>query len=153
MSETGAHYPAGRSPDGKFLFALNKPSNQPISILLGLDTTTRTVRELFRVDAADAFNHNGGLTYAPDGRAVIATVPNRNGQQDIWWIPVDGRKPHKIALTTPQIAENIIAIHPNGRRIAFLAGRPVEQTVRLLPWYRYIGQPADFRLRELPAER
>lgn len=137
-------YPAGRSPDGRYLLAQN--FGQGASLLLAYDTKTDTVRELLRVEQRDAFNHNGGLSYTSDSRAVIATVRNPANAQDIWWIPLDGRKPHKIDITVADIAENTIAIHPNGRQIAFAAGRPLSQTMRMLPAPAYIGQPADFRL-------
>ena len=145
MSETGRnHYPAGRSPDGRFLFAITE--GQPTSSLLAYDTTSDTVRELLRVEQKDAFNHNGGLTYTADSRAIVATARNANGQQDIWWVPLDERRPHIVETGIAQIAENTIAIAPDGRAMAFLAGRHLQQTMPMLPRPHYIGQPADFKL-------
>jgi hypothetical protein len=43
----------------------------------------------------------------------------------LWWIPVDGRAPHRVDLGVDTLVDSPIAIHPDGQRIAFVAGDPV----------------------------
>jgi hypothetical protein len=118
--------------------------------LLALDTKTGQVREIHRALGTEAFNHKGDLQWTPDSRAIIttiATVYHADGnEQELWWIPIDGRPAHKIDVGTTLIGEDPIAIHPDGRRIAFVAGRPFNA---LLPFDlrpTAVGSPVELRI-------
>jgi Tol biopolymer transport system component len=141
-------YPASGSPDGRFL--LNTIVGDP-SRLVAYDTTTAEVREIFRARGTQAFNHYGDLQWTPDSRAIVTTVATTmhatgTNEQEIWWIPIDGRDPRRIDVGTTQIGENPIAIHPDGRQLAFVAGRPFPAvwTANVRP--QALGAPLELRL-------
>jgi Tol biopolymer transport system component len=140
-------YPASGSPDGRFL--LNTIVGDP-SRLVAYDTTTAEVREIFRPPGTQAFNHYGDLQWTPDSRAIITTVATKmhaaGNEQGIWWIPIDGRAPRRIDVGTTQIGENPIAIHPDGTRIAFVAGRPFPAVWPLYVGPRGVGSPLELRV-------
>jgi hypothetical protein len=115
------------------------------------DTTTAEVREIFRARGTQAFNHYGDLQWTPDSRAIVTTVATTmhatgTNEQEIWWIPIDGRDPRRIDVGTTQIGENPIAIHPDGRQLAFVAGRPFPAvwTANVRP--QALGAPLELRL-------
>jgi hypothetical protein len=120
------------------------------SRLLAYDRTTGEVREIFRAPGNQAFNHYGDLQWTPDSRAIITTVatvmhPTGN-EQEIWWVPIDGRAPRKIDVGTTLIGENPIAVHPDGTRIAFVAGRPFPGVWTGNVGPRAAGSPIELRL-------
>lgn len=141
-------YPAGRSPDGRYLLAMvvGDPSR-----IMAYDTTTADAREIFRARGRQAFNHYGDLQWMPDSRGIVTTVattmhPTGTNEQEIWWIPIDGRAPRRIDVGTTQIGENPIAIHPDGTRIAFVAGRPFPAVWTGNVGPRNAGSPLELRL-------
>ena len=142
-------YPAGRSPDGRFLLA---EINGDPARLLEYDTTTAEVKEIFRTPGEQAFNHYGDIAWMSDSRAVITTVATTlhddGNEQELWWIPVDGRTPHKIDVGTTKIGENPIAIRPDGVQIAFVAGRPFNGVMPFDLRPEAVGSPVELRLLE-----
>lgn len=119
----------GRSPDGRYRLAIHNDLKTTPSVLFAYDTATRQEREVFRAERPNAFNYEDGLQWMPDGRAVIVNMrgaaPNAF---ELWWIPVDGRQPRRIDVGVENLTNNAIAVHPDGRQVAFLAGDPVPST-------------------------
>jgi Tol biopolymer transport system component len=138
-------YPASRSPDGRFLLAMVYGDAQ--TTLFAYDSTTSEVRQILRVNQPAALNHYGDLRWMPDGRAVVGTLRNATlDDQEIWWIPVDGRPATKIEVGVAPIGETAIAIHPNGREIAFVGGYPIAATMPLSRGPRDVGAGVEFRV-------
>ena len=140
-------YPAGRSPDGRYLLAMVYKSDLPTT-LYAYDTQDAQVRDIFRVNEPAALNHYGDLRWLPDGRSVVGSVKNAKGVQELWWIPVDGRAAKKLEVGVPVISEIAVAVHPSGREIAFVAGAPVPPTASLLAGPRDVGARTELRLIE-----
>jgi Tol biopolymer transport system component len=119
----------GRSPDGRYRLAIHDDLRKKPSVLFAYDTVTGRESEAFRVDQPNAFNYEDGLQWMPDGRAVIVNVRGAAlNAFELWWIPVDGRQPRRIDLGVDNLINNALAVHPDGRQVAFLAGDPVAST-------------------------
>jgi len=73
-------------------------------------------REVFRLPDGDI----GGLAWTPDGAFLVFAAGER-----LWRIPVRGGKPQDLGVETGRAAE--FSLHPDGRRIAFTAGRTQSQ--------------------------
>ncbi len=114
------------SPNGRYY--LSTTCQAPPSILRAFDAETSRTWELLRVEGSrEAFNHNGDLRWTPDSRAVITTVRTADGPTELWWIPVDGREPHRLELQGFRPTTDALAIRPDGRQIAFVVNpRPAE---------------------------
>lgn len=140
-------WPAGRSPDGRYLLARVADAT---SRLLAQDTKTGDVRDVYRVAGGEAFNHNGDLQWTPDSRAIITTIAtvyhDDGNEQELWWIPIDGRPAHKIDVGTTLIGEDPIAIHPDGHRIAFVAGWPFNAQLPFDVRPAAVGSPVELRI-------
>jgi Tol biopolymer transport system component len=64
-----------------------------------LDLTTGTSRTLTDLPVEGSIY---SIDWTPDSRAVV--VPRQvNGESSMWFVPIDGRPPHKIAIDLPQI--------------------------------------------------
>ena len=113
-----------RSPDGKQLaFTTNgeKPELVVVAVAGGAP------RQL--VHTTDSASRLSLLGWTPDSRNIIVSTAQRVGLRDIdrelWRIPIDGGERSK--LSSPEIQGDQIrfhiALHPDGRRIAFTASR------------------------------
>ena len=82
------------------------------------------VRELLRLDESLMPVSFGTIAWAPDGRSVLFVRPTSPGSSktELWQIPLQGGEPRKLEL----VAENMhdLSVHPDGRHIAFTAGKP-----------------------------
>jgi hypothetical protein len=144
---------AGRSPDGRYILGIQ--DREPVTALFALDTLTGRVRKVFESPYRDALNHYGDLPWMPDSQAVVANVRGpRADEQTIWWIPVDGREPRKFNLRIPGLADSAIAVHPDGKHIAVVAGHWVPLSLGLTPDPGLTGSPIEYRiLTNIVAER
>lgn len=128
---------AFRSPDRKLRLAV-----QPAAVLVE-DAATGESREVFRAPHPNAFDGADSVRWTPDSRALLAKVAgDAPNERELWWIPVDGRPAHKVALGRTDIVDTGIAIHPDGTHIAFVAGDPiVSKTAEVkteLRWLRHV---------------
>jgi hypothetical protein len=111
----------GRSPDGRYLLAMT--DGQPTTTLFAWDTVTGETRTVFEVDRDNGFNHEDGLRWMPDSRAFIVNTRGAgDNERALWWVPLDGRPPHALDVGRDDVFNRSIAIHPDGRQIAFYAG-------------------------------
>jgi Tol biopolymer transport system component len=129
--EVAAGYRLGptmaRSPDGRFLLNARSTSDPaPRSIIAAHDTTTKQVRDVFKVDVLDAFNPEDGLQWLPDSSAFVVNAAGaKENERVLWWVPMDGRTPHILDVGRTDLVNSAIAIHPDGQQIAFVAGDPI----------------------------
>jgi Tol biopolymer transport system component len=75
------------------------------------------------------------LIWTPDSRAVVifrpGDTPGDNGA--LWVVPLDGSSPRKLAIDLPLgQGRGGAALHPDGRRIAFVVGAARSSEIRLL---------------------
>ena len=136
---TGRYNALGRSPDGRYLVTWT--STPTGSTLFAYDTTTRQTREVFRRDLPEAFTYEAGVQWMPDSSAMLVnTRAGKSNERELWWVPIDSRTPHAIDVGTKELVTNAIAVHPDGRQIAFLTGRPVAA--------KTVMRQTEFRLLE-----
>jgi Tol biopolymer transport system component len=138
--------PLGRSPDHRFLLAAEDGTSP--SRLLVYDTITNGIREVFAAQPARAFDIDDGVQWTPDSRAIVANVREGQGTRRLWWIPVDGGNPYPLDLGVPNVSDSAIAIHPDGRQLAFLAGDPIWHSLPLKVDPNFMGPNLEFRLLE-----
>jgi Tol biopolymer transport system component len=96
------------------------------SIIKVIPSMGGEVRELLREDEDKslipiAF---GSMAWASDGRSLLfvrSTTPG-GSKTELWQMPLQGGEPRKLEL----VAENMhdLSVHPDGRHIAFTAGKP-----------------------------
>jgi len=107
------------SPDGRFLLA-SPWSDDRIGELRLVPTAGGESRVLYSVS-------EGGLPWAnwtPDGKHVVVRHVGK-GHDDVLLIPVDGGAPTRLDL--PGAKWGWIAVHPDGQRIAYMAGEQEEE--------------------------
>ena len=93
------------SPDGSRLALLEGGA------LLVMPAAGGPVRESAKVS-----EEVSGLGWSPDGKHVVVS-----GAKDVWQIPVESGSPRKLEL--PADSQGAARLHPDGRRIAFAAGK------------------------------
>ena len=119
-------YAMGRSPDRRFLLAINFDRRKVPTRLFAYDVAIAQMRELFSIDRGAAFNYEDGLQWMPDSRALVANIRGvKRNQFDLWWIPLDGRPPHQLDIGVRNLVNRAIAVHPDGRQVSFSAGDPI----------------------------
>jgi Tol biopolymer transport system component len=129
-SASGVHYSdAGPnnlalSADGRWL-AFGLGSDVRSGVLMVMPAAGGEPRELLRL--RDGQGLLKGIEWAPDGRHLLFTkgpggfiIPGFT--EELWRISVDGGEPQKVGLATQD--RGTLAIHPDGRQIAFTAGGP-----------------------------
>jgi len=121
------------SPDGASLAITVDDQATRSSVLKIVPVAGGAGRELLRAPGSGVFTL--GLAWTADGRHVLFTKLDRNNDaRDLWWVPVAGGEPHKLGLTIDGLSE--IRTHPDGRRIAFTAGKysaEIWETRNLVP--------------------
>jgi Tol biopolymer transport system component len=107
------------SPDGRFLLA-SPWSEDRIGELRLVPTGGGEARVVYSVS-------EGGLPWAnwtPDGKHILVKHVGK-GHDDVLLVPVDGGAPQKLDL--PGAKWGWLAMHPDGKRIAYLAGQQEEE--------------------------
>jgi Tol biopolymer transport system component len=66
----------------------------------------------------------GTLAWTPDGRSVLFARKINSGslKTELWLVPIQGGEPRKLELTAENMRD--LSVHPDGRHIAFTAGKP-----------------------------
>ena len=87
-------------------------------------------RELVHTPLPEQITSGLGIVWTPDGRDLIygrGTFEGRYfedgewGTIELWRVAADGGEPRKIGVTVKRMSQ--LSIHPDGRRLAFSAGR------------------------------
>jgi Tol biopolymer transport system component len=63
----------------------------------------------------------GPMTWTPDSRSVLYSVRGSDPESPLWEVPLDGGAPRKLDVTLQ--SPGSVRFHPDGRRIAFVAGK------------------------------
>ena len=129
------------SPDGKFVAGYKV---RPESVVWVAAIADKTVREVFKTAEPNALATNS-LTWTPDSRAVVVNrwVKQEN-RRELWVAPLDGA-PRKLNINDVRVTGEAIAIHPDGRRVAFVAGPPPTIEIRAIENVIPVGRTAKKR--------
>ena len=109
------------SPDGQWLAFGDR------RVVMVIPSTGGEARELVRLQQGGEEGSVSGLEWARDGRYLLLSIGEDSGESfgvtpELWRIPAEGGEPEKVGLRTHEWAT--VAIHPDGRQIAFTAGEP-----------------------------
>ena len=99
------------SPNGRYQLRAIVDANTRIQLLVDL-STGGSERELMRYPLSE---QTGLVMWAPDSNSILF-----RRDQDLWWIPFDGRSPRKLDIQidfSRPLSE--IVVHPDGQRVAF----------------------------------
>ncbi len=110
------------SPNGKYLaFGSPVDENQWMALRL-LPAAGGELRELRRFQQSETAG-SYEISWSPDGgNLLFVRRTGKDGIPELWRIPVAGGEPRRTGLSVEGL--NIVAPHPDGRRIAFDVGNP-----------------------------
>jgi len=107
------------SPDGRWLAFGDR------RVLMVVASSGGEPRELMQLEAEEKGSFSG-LEWAADGRHLLFSIgDSTTTTPELWRISVAGGKPEKTGLATQSWAT--LAVHPDGRQIAFSAGEPKQE--------------------------
>jgi len=113
------------SPDGKYLSFVAEQLEQETEFLKVLPVEGGTPRDLYTIKGIDNWTMFHHYAWVPNSKQILIFKYVRSGKKtngDLWRISLDGTEPKKmstIALESP----GFLAVHPDGKSIAFLAGQ------------------------------
>ncbi|MEX2273378.1 MAG: hypothetical protein WD690_18050 [Vicinamibacterales bacterium] len=119
------------SPDGRLVAGY---SPDPESVLHVVTSDGATHREVYRRKRPFAFSFDA-LAWTPDSRALLMNVSGDtdDAPRELWVVPVEeGRRPVRLDLGLKNILNDGIAIHPDGRQIAFSVAKPLKREIRVV---------------------
>ena len=107
------------SPDGRWLAAGGIDPGTKTSVLRLVEVAAGKSRELLRVADPGAFTW--ALAWTPDGRHVLFTRGS-GYSRGLWRVAVESGETQDLGVAMD--GPNEIRVHPDGRQIAFGAGKP-----------------------------
>ena len=113
------------SPDGRWVVFRFFDQTTDLVVVKMIPSAGGALRELIRLEKGENIPGFGPLVWSPDGSQILFTKGGTSPQGmrfELWRVPAEGGKPHKTDLAMDGLRE--VRIHPDGRRIAFSAGRP-----------------------------
>ena len=115
---------AALSRDGKHLaFVVTESGESGPRVLQVMPAAGGETRELLREDRPLM---RRPVVWAPDGQSLLFTrQPAGNAKAELWLISVQGGAPRKLDLAAEGMREP--SIHPDGRHIAYTAGRNISE--------------------------
>ena len=131
------------SPDGRYVVAVTRAAQEENGVAVWIASLAdRSARQLLAVPGRQCclplIAHNA-LTWTADSQSVLI---NRAGEKPddnraIWMVPIDGSSPRRLGIDLPLPREGFAphetpALHPDGKRIAFVVGRARTREIRLL---------------------
>jgi Tol biopolymer transport system component len=110
------------SHDGRQLaFSVSESGSKIINVMPAVGGEAH---ELLRGDKSPMPFASGTMVWASDGRSLLfvrSTSPG-GSKTELWQIPLQGGEPRKLELTADNMRD--LSVHPDGRHIAFTAGKP-----------------------------
>jgi len=112
------------SPDGQRL--VFRSYDKPDTTLKTMLVSGGDIREIVRVKNPEWIPGYSGLAWTPDGRFVLYLTARQDPQgvekTELWRVQVETRECKSFGLTMDRMRN--IALHPDGKRIAFDSGQP-----------------------------
>jgi len=121
----GAYGPISLSPDGQWIATGRSAEGSTPAAVVALSVSTGQVRELMRLEPGQALN-NVAMPWSRDSRIVVARKMLGGGKSELWLAAIDGSAPRKLDFDANRIREaapGIMRLHPDGRRLAYVAGK------------------------------
>jgi Tol biopolymer transport system component len=123
LAKGSSNYAGGLalSRDGRQLaFEVHESGSKIIKVL---PAAGGEARELLRGDGSLMPPGFGTIAWTPDGRSVLFARRTGPGspKTELWSVPVQGGEPRKLELTAENMRD--LSVHPDGRHIAYTAGR------------------------------
>jgi Tol biopolymer transport system component len=120
------HWPFELSPDGERLAIVTSDEQWAKDFVVAIKVRGLSGAGTKEVARMAPRENVTSLAWTPDGKRLVYTkaLPNTNqgveGPTEVWATEVDSGQSVKLKFSLPHIRD--IAIHPDGRQIAFLAG-------------------------------
>jgi Tol biopolymer transport system component len=119
----------GISPDGRYVAAF---SVRPQSTLYVIEIATRRARALLHRQRPGVIGRNGGVQWTADSRGLVVNLGADSGvAREMWFVPLQGDA-KRLDIGVDDLVASAIAVHPDGQRIAFVAGQPTAIEIRQL---------------------
>lgn len=107
------------SPDGRWLVVAEDDRSSKTSVLKLVKIGQGLVRELARSSTSGGFSNN--FRWSPDGRHVFYIKgPPNSPRTELWRISVESAESQRLGVVVDGARH--LAVHPDGRRVAFSAG-------------------------------
>jgi Tol biopolymer transport system component len=130
------------SPDRRHV-AVFTGSGFASSALWVVSLETKSASELLRIDGNPIPLAGSAISWTADSRALLINRPEgqaATARRSLWVVRIDGSAPVKLAIDLP-IQNLLPAVHPDGRRIAFVSGGAPAREARLIE--NLLVRPAD----------
>jgi Tol biopolymer transport system component len=117
------------SPDGRQVAFTWDVGGQKKGCLKVIPATGGEPRELFCTDESSVFHQT--VRWTPDGRHIVFGLAKPSGDLahhltvELWRIAAEGGQPQKLGLGMDFL--QFLAVHPDGRRVAFTVGQPAAE--------------------------
>ena len=112
------------SPDGRWIAVLKVDTITRASSGLIVPLDGGEPREVIRVNRPASLQGNL-VAWSPDGRGIIVRRQLAPESSELLLVPIDGTTPLKLDVDVSELAAPQISIHPDGKRLAFTAGREI----------------------------
>lgn len=113
------------SPDGRQLLLNFSYPKAPQSLWL-MSTAGGEPREVLRAKEGENIVGFRGFAWTQDGKSALYIKKTNNDPKDetfeLWQISVDGGEPQSLGLKMSSLRQ--VRLHPDGKRIVFVAGQP-----------------------------
>lgn len=107
------------SPDGRQL-AFSLSGTVPETSLMVMPTAGGSPREILQLKDPESIRSgwHGNIEWIADGRQILFVKAQKDGNNELWQIPVEGGKPQNLGITNKGIISGL-RVHPDGKRVAF----------------------------------
>jgi len=132
------HWPTSNlaiSPDGQRLAFVLLDRKAGTTTLKVIPAAGGEALELLRAHQSDDYVSTISLpAWMPDSRQIIyaRNVAGQKRQFELWRVSAGGGEPQSLGLTMQGLEPYGLSVHPDGRRIAFTAGKPWHSEVWVL---------------------
>ena len=114
------------SPDGRYIAAKSGLSAdaKTCAVLLLVPVAGGDTQELLRLNRPEGILLSWSVEWMPDSASVLA-IKDTGQRRELWQVPIAGTPPRKldIDLTSWANGNSGFAVHPDGRQIAYTAGK------------------------------